>query len=157
MMNRLTREQLSAIPLFKGLKEDALDFLMEKLLLRFFRNGSVIAEDNEPADSMFIIIAGNVEIEKNGEFLAQRVIGEVIGEQALIESTVRNAEMVACGSVELLELDRETYDALIEMDSQFSRNVSKTVSEKLRQKTHEFPDIKGLLEKIHTLEKQIAN
>jgi adenylate cyclase len=45
--------------------------------------------------------------------------------------------MYAQGSVELLELSHETFNALTEMDSQFGKNMLRALSEKLRQSTHE--------------------
>lgn len=142
MKSRIDIERLSNIPLFQGLKTETLEFILSKIsqskiFHRFFPNGDLIADDGETATSMFIILSGSVEIRRNNEFLVGRGANEVIGEQALIDDTVRSAAMYAQGSVELLELSYETFNALTEMDSQFCKNMLKVLSEKLRQSTHE--------------------
>jgi CRP/FNR family transcriptional regulator, cyclic AMP receptor protein len=113
--------------LFQDIKEDELHRVLERTSLREFPAGTVIIQEGEPGDSLFIMAAGEVEITKELTLVLdedtpkERVMirlkaedGVYFGEMALLESETRSATVTALTDCSLLELHQKDFLELIE-------------------------------------------
>ncbi len=98
------------IPLFSYLDED--DFLqaLSCLRLRRFSDGEPIIRQGERSESAFIIADGDVVVTRDaddeGAIIARLRTGAVFGELAFISDEPRQANAIASGDVDLLEMRR---------------------------------------------------
>lgn len=108
---------LRHVPVLAALPEQLLEQLAGLVREKHVPAGRWILREGDPADRMFIVAGGRVEVFREGppETLL-RVLrrGDVIGELALLQEGVRSASARAQRDTELLELDRAEFDALIE-------------------------------------------
>jgi len=93
---------------------------------------TVIFSERDPADVMYVIISGEVELTLHGEPLGAEREGGIIGEMAMIDSATRNATATALSKVKLARLDRDEFKALIADNTEFSLHVMAVLANRLR-------------------------
>jgi EmrB/QacA subfamily drug resistance transporter len=114
-------ELLGTLPLFAHLKRKDLERLAERSSERELLADDVLFEEGDPAGSVFVIVAGRVEIVKAGEVIRILGPGEVVGELALITASTRSAAIRARRDSRVLELRREDVEALLDERPGFAR------------------------------------
>jgi CRP/FNR family cyclic AMP-dependent transcriptional regulator len=113
--------------LFQDIKADELHRVLDRTSLREVAAGTVIIQEGEPGDSLFIMAAGEVEITKQLTLVLdedtpkERVMirlkaedGVYFGEMALLESETRSATVTSLTDCSLLELHQKDFLELIE-------------------------------------------
>jgi NTE family protein len=125
---------LRNVPVLAGLSEDLLERLARQVAERRVRGSGWIVREGEPANSMFIVRSGRVEVLDEGppESLI-RVLrrGDVLGELALLRQGTRSASVRARHDAELLELGREDFEALIEEAPSFALGLTRSMGAQL--------------------------
>jgi len=116
---RVLDRVLAMTPVFENVPEDARMALASKFNMRSFVEGDIVVQEGELGESFFLIRSGHVEvsthdIKNNGQQIALSVMGEgaFFGEVALLTDKPRTATVVAKGSLELMELTREDFNAI---------------------------------------------
>ena len=97
-----------------------------------YRSGTVIFSERDPADVMYIILSGEVELTLHGEPLGAEGEGGIIGEMAMINSSTRSATATALTKVKLARLDREQFRVFIHENTEFSFHVMAVLANRLR-------------------------
>ena len=78
---------------------------------------SPIWEDTPP-DKAYIILSGTVSVRKDGQEVAQLGAGDIMGEAAIMNHSLRTASIVALTPLELIHLSAEALQRLaVEMPS----------------------------------------
>lgn len=108
---------LSKIKLFEGLPEAALRALAEKTSRRSMPAGTLIVQEGEAADSLYVILKGSVRIylrDENGAevTLTSKRAGEYFGEM-MLGSPTRSASVATLEPCELGVLGREDFIAFL--------------------------------------------
>lgn len=110
-------------------------------ILKMFRNWqeveefdseAVIFTEGDPADQLYVILAGEVELTLHGDSLGSESKGSIIGEMAMLESATRNATAVARGKVKLAKLDRSELQKMIRESPEFSLRAMTVLAKRLR-------------------------
>lgn len=100
------------------------------------RDGTVIFEEGQPGDKMYIIQSGVVRITKtiDGRVhqLAELVKGDFFGEMAIVSNITRSATAVASGTVEILSFDRQGFESMIGKNTKIAMNVIDKLSKRLQ-------------------------
>lgn len=98
-------------------------------------SGTVLCEQDDKTDAVFLIISGTVAVKVNGHRVIVRGEGETIGELAAIDpSARRSATAVAASQVSALRMTASKFiEAGKGMDG-FWRNLAKVVGRKLRER-----------------------
>jgi predicted acylesterase/phospholipase RssA/CRP-like cAMP-binding protein len=115
-----------------------------ELLLRLERSsrwcslerGQALFREGEDAASMFIVMTGRLQVRSAGEDnreLGDAVAGDVLGEMAVLGTTVRSATAVALRYSELLELSVERFDELSARHSALGISISRLLSKRLHR------------------------
>ena len=108
---------LRHVPALAALPEQLLERLAGHVREKHVPAGRWIMREGDPADRMFIVAGGRVEVFRQGppETLL-RVLrrGDVIGELALLREGVRSASARAQRDTALLELSRAEFSRLVE-------------------------------------------
>ena len=126
----VTWAMVARVPLFSGL--DALEVadIMRLLRAQQVEPGGLIVRRGDPAHSMYLIAAGEVEI----ELPHQRVrleAGHFFGEIAVLRRARRSANVTAIARTSLLVLDAHDFHALMERDPRLSQRVHEVVRARL--------------------------
>jgi CRP/FNR family transcriptional regulator len=94
--------------------------------------GTVIFLERDPAEVMYVIISGEVELSLHGEPLGTESEGGIIGEMAMINSATCGATATALTEVKLARLDRDQVKALIDKNTEFALHVMAVMANRLR-------------------------
>lgn len=81
--------------------------------LRLPEGWSPIGEST-PADKAYIILSGEVSVRRGGEEIARLGAGDIMGETAIVNHTLRTATIVALTPLELLHLTDDAVRRLSE-------------------------------------------
>jgi len=93
---------------------------------------TVIFSERDPADVMYVILSGDIELTLHGEPLGAEGEGGIIGEMAMINSATRSATATALTRVRLARLDRDQFRTFIGENSDFSLHVMAVLANRLR-------------------------
>jgi CRP-like cAMP-binding protein/rubrerythrin len=81
-------------------------------------DGAFLCREGEPGTSCFLLTRGQVEVQQSVEGrvenLATLSAGSLIGQIALADGRPRSASLRARGSCDVLELDRQTFESLVD-------------------------------------------
>lgn len=137
---RESSNALERSPLAAGLVPASLALLRERLHAVSMAPGTLFRKD-EPADSMYVVLSGGVEIRvTNPETgrttrLAAFGPGSIFGEISLLSTGRRSADAICVEASELLELRREDFGALAAVDAalhaQLLRNLGVHLANRL--------------------------
>jgi len=94
-----------------------------KPVIRSHPAGSVLAEQGEPGDEVFVVLDGVVRIERDGERLAEYGPGSLHGERAILEGGRRSATVRAVTACKVAAVPGERLDrsALTELSRSHRR------------------------------------
>jgi len=91
---------------------------------------SPIWEDT-PADKAYIILSGSVSVRQHGQEIAQLGEGDIVGEAAILNQSLRTASIVALTPLELIHLSSEALSRLaVEMPT-FQSALEKVAAERV--------------------------
>lgn len=127
---------LASLPLFAHVPPDILELVVREHTLCFYHDGDSIMHQGDQADGLFILLHGQARVLTDGIFLVARKPYDILGELAFINQTVRNATVVAQGSVQALVLRPPLIERLMDHPI-FLKNVLSLVGEKLQEATTE--------------------
>ena len=94
--------------------------------------GDVIYRKGEPADVLFVILAGEVELSLHGRPVGIEGEGGIIGEMALLDGATRNATATARSGVRLARLERRQFQKLIGENAGFALRAMTVLANRLR-------------------------
>ena len=92
---------------------------------------SPIWEDT-PADKAYIILSGTVSVRRDGEEVAQLGEGDIVGEAAILNRSLRTASIVALTPLELIHLSAESMRKLAVEMPRFADALEQVAVERFR-------------------------
>jgi CRP-like cAMP-binding protein len=110
-----------------------LDILRREPDLRSYKQGDVIFEAGDPADCMYAVVDGTVDIRIHGSVVETVAPGSVFGEMGLIDAQPRSAEAVAASDCNLAVISEKRFLRLVEMMPQFALQMMRVITERLRR------------------------
>jgi sigma-B regulation protein RsbU (phosphoserine phosphatase) len=130
------------LAIFPDLDPTAVALIQAHLAEETFPANQVIFEDGAPGDCLYIIKSGWLRVSKtldNGQehTLAELGPGEMFGEMALLEHKPRSARVSTRTPVHLWVISHQTFDMLITHHPLVAVQLLKTVSTRLRARSHE--------------------
>jgi len=125
------------VPLFANLSPSDIKQVAAIAQEESFSDGTMIAQQGEVGDVMFIIVSGEVRVivfkDQREVELARRKTGEYVGEMALISKEPRNASLAAVGNVRTLCIDQKSFESLLRDRSDVSLAVIQVLCERLKE------------------------
>jgi len=100
--------------------------------IRSFRAGEVIFAEGDPAQELYVIQRGQVEIRKDGRLLDTLTEKTIFGEMALIDHAPRAATAVAATDVVLVPVGEKQFLFLVSQTPYFALNVMRVLARRLR-------------------------
>jgi len=104
---------------------------------KFFSKGEIVFREGEPADHMYILVSGEIELSKpgeNGVVMLKKVSSpnEFFGEMALIDGKPRSATATATKDTALMVVDGNTFEQLLRTNGPFAVKIISTLSARIR-------------------------
>jgi len=93
---------------------------------------AVIYPEGAPADSLYVVLSGEVELSLRGNALEIEETGGLIGEMAFFDSAKRSATATALTDVTLARLDRDQLVGFMNESTEFSLQVMTVLANRLR-------------------------
>ena len=93
---------------------------------------AVIFHENEPADILYVILDGEVELTFHDTSLGVEKRGGIIGAMAVITRGTRNATATTLTQVRAARMTRKEFRTLIDRDSGFAYHAMATLANRLR-------------------------
>ena len=119
------------MPIFDGFTDDEVDRIKNAgTFLTLPANWSPIWEKT-PADKAYILLSGEVSVRRNGEEIARLGPGEIFGEAAIAQQSLRTASIVSLTKLEVLHFTDDTVRELCEQVSAFRESLNATVAARL--------------------------
>lgn len=134
-------ELLQRMPIFGGLREDSLEFLLRQAGTVELRGGEYFFRENDQANSMYVLESGRVAVCKTWHgrecLIRYLTTGDCFGEMALMDLFPRCASVRALEPCVAIELTPGNLYRLFEHDTaQFAliqMNMGREVCRRLRQ------------------------
>ncbi|PPC78936.1 cyclic nucleotide-binding protein [Pokkaliibacter plantistimulans] len=131
---------LRKIPMLARLDTSKLKLLAFTSRLMHYEDGEVLFSINDPADSVYLVIEGEVEImatTKAGDFTSVvRGVNSLVGEMAVISKSRRSATVRASGHVAALCMEGSIFLQLITSNPDVALDVLRQLSDKLVEAHH---------------------
>ena len=99
---------------------------------RDFKAGDVIFRQGDPAQELFIIQSGEVEIRLGNRVIETLPQYSIFGEMALIDSAPRSATAIAASDAKLVPVGEKQFLFLISNTPHFALNVMRVMARRLR-------------------------
>jgi CRP/FNR family cyclic AMP-dependent transcriptional regulator len=96
--------------------------------VRDFKAGDVIFRQGDPAQELFIIQSGEVEIRLGNRVLETLPQYSIFGEMALIDSAPRSATAIAASDAKLVPVNEKQFLFLISNTPYFALNVMRVMA-----------------------------
>jgi CRP/FNR family cyclic AMP-dependent transcriptional regulator len=99
---------------------------------RDYKAGDVIFKQGDPAQELFIIQSGEVEIRLGNRVLETLPQYSIFGEMALIDGAPRSATAVAASDVKLVPVTEKQFLFLVSNTPHFALNMMRIMARRLR-------------------------
>ncbi len=87
--------RLANLRIFSGPSGDVLDEFASRLQEAELLNGSILVREGDFADKFFVVLEGEVEVQRDFHHVATLGPGDFFGEMGLIQGARRNARIIA--------------------------------------------------------------
>jgi CRP/FNR family transcriptional regulator, cyclic AMP receptor protein len=123
---------LKSLSIFSETPETILAELAPLMQQEDVEQGTLIFQEGETGDCMYIIFNGEVEIHKGKTSLAVLQEKEVFGELSLLDAETRSASATAKTDCLLFKIDQEPFYELIEARPEVAMGFIKILCKRLR-------------------------
>lgn len=123
---------LKSLSIFKDTPEHILADLAPLMEEEEYEQNTIVFNEGEIGDCMYIIYQGEVKIHKGNTTLAVLKEKEVFGELALLDPEVRSASATTHSDCILFRIDQEPFYELLENRTEIARGFIKILCQRLR-------------------------
>ncbi len=132
-------ERLQQVPMFSKLDPAKLKLLAFTSDAVAWKDGDILCRVNEPSDTVFVVLGGEVEIivniGGNDSVLFTKGRHELVGEMAVLSNAPRSATLRAKGNLQTLNISNDAFLKLLTENATVALNVMKQLSDKLALST----------------------
>lgn len=130
-------EMLRRVPLFYGLDDTQCEVLTRTLVKRAVPKNRVVVTEGQPAESMFIIIAGRVKVQiadPEGKEVILAVLGpgEFFGEMSLIDNQPSSASVITLEQCHFIVVGKEDFRRHLVSNVDIAMNIMRGLVRRLR-------------------------
>lgn len=146
--------QLKGVPLFQAVEEHDLDALAARATRRRLEAGTLVVKEGEPADSLYVVLAGSVRIfihDAAGKevVLDTKGAGEYFGEM-MLDHRPRSASIVTLEPSEFAVIGRDDFRAFLSRHPQAAEQlilnlirVTRGMNDRVRQYVKWLEEVKA--------------
>jgi len=101
--------------------------------LLFIQAGVPLFNEGEPGNTMYVLMEGSAAIVVAGHAIEVAGPGALLGEMALVDSSVRSATAIARRNCHFLPINQAQFDLLVRESPEFARHVMMVMAGRLRR------------------------
>ncbi len=140
-------EQIAKIQLFAGLRAEALKLVAQVAIEESHAVGTVIFKHGDVGEKLYVIVEGRVRITREVQGMGEEALaivgpGEVFGEMALLDDSVRSATARVHERAVLLAIHRDAFEDLLFVHKDLAYevlwNVVRMLTRRLRETNDRF-------------------
>ena len=140
---------LAEIALFKGLPPERLRRLNDQLHKKSVPAGTNMITAEQPGEVVYVLLEGTVKIlieQMDGRevILAFLGAGDTVGEMSLVDSAGRSANVMTMEKCTFLWMDRNTFQDLLKNVPEFTQNLVRMLSSRLRMANEQIQSLSSL-------------
>lgn len=128
-------DHLAGLPLFRDCSKRELRHLAGLTRQHQLDVGQHVVEQGQAASAAFLIVAGHVEVRRDGRLLTEFGPGEVVGELGLLLRRDHSATVTAITPVEIVALPQAALKEAVEEVPGLAWNLLRVVAERLSADT----------------------
>lgn len=137
---------LEKVEIFEGLTQQELEALSASSVVRSYPKNTVIINESDHADSLYIIESGKVKVycsDKNGkEFIMNTLTaGDYFGELALLDDDKRSASVRTMEKSSFCIIYKEDFNKVLEQQPNIAKTLIRNLTRRVRKLTQ---DVKAL-------------
>ncbi|MGO9273010.1 MAG: Crp/Fnr family transcriptional regulator [Terriglobia bacterium] len=129
---------LARVPMFSGLSEQELRFMVQRAVSRHFSPGEIVFGEGDPCSGLYVVAAGHLRIYKSSATGREQVLsidgpGSSIAEVPVFDGGNYPASAAAVDRATLLFISKQDFQALCLAHPQVALKVLRVVGARLRQ------------------------
>lgn len=94
--------------------------------------GIALFSEGEPGICMYVLMEGTAAVCVAGVVIEIAKPGALLGEMALVDSSVRSATVITRSNCRVISIDRSQFDLLVREFPEFARHVMTVMADRLR-------------------------
>jgi CRP/FNR family transcriptional regulator, cyclic AMP receptor protein len=103
--------------------------------------GTTVFAQGDPRDVMYVVLDGEVDLQRSGQTVATVSAGALVGEMALIDKGApRSATAIAKTNCKLVPIDERRFEWMVAETPSFALHVMRMLVERLRRTTERVTD-----------------
>lgn len=149
MATTVDLEDLTDIPLFRGLTPQQLSHIQDRLHTKTFPAGGQLMMAGLPGEAVYLIVNGTVRVQierSDGRTVIVGIHGpgDIVGEMSVVDRDVRCASVVAQEETLTLWMDRATLQESLRTMPTMASNLMELLSRRLRRATSQIESLAAL-------------
>jgi len=129
------QQLLAEIHLFQSLSTEELEILSQGVRTSRYRPGDYVIREGDAGDSLLVITTGLVNVTRNNPrgkqvSVSRLGMGQCVGEMSLLTGRPRSATVQAVTDSEVVEIPKDSMNALFEKRSDLIDELARTMSER---------------------------
>jgi CRP-like cAMP-binding protein len=101
-----------------------------------YRAGTVVFAQGDPRDVMYVVLEGELDLQRGGQTLEMASAGAIVGEMALIDKDApRSATAIAKTDCKLVPIDERRFEWMVSETPFFALHVMRILVDRLRRTT----------------------
>ena len=131
---------LKNVPIFNNLSDDELEEVRKSAVTRNFPKNSIIINEGDSSDSLYIIVTGRVSVylsDENGKevILNSQGEGDYFGELALVDDEKRSASVVTTEKSTFLVISKTDFKNVLSLHPELAFNLIRGLTHRVRHLT----------------------
>ncbi|MGH9293900.1 MAG: cyclic nucleotide-binding domain-containing protein [Acidimicrobiales bacterium] len=122
----------ASVWLFSGLSRSELRSLARKAEARSLAVGTVVCDEGDVGQELYVILSGRAEVLRSGRRVAVLGPGDHFGELALLDRLPRSASVRATSNLELLVIAQADFNSLLKDSPALTRKLLAATVARLR-------------------------
>lgn len=132
--------RIKQVPIFSDLDEDALRLVSSKSRTLKFRKNTILMNEGETGESLYLINSGKVKIfisDENGDEMTLFIEGpgSYIGEISLLDNAPRTASAMTLEPTDVILISKQAFFELISENPEIAFSIINGLTKKMRRAT----------------------
>jgi CRP-like cAMP-binding protein len=123
---------LQNVDIFEQVPSEQLSYIAAIAEEVDFANGDVIFRENEPSDSLYLVIEGKIKLERDGSQVLMGGARDAFGTWSLLDNEPRVVTATVMEDARLLRIERNDFVDLLADNVQVTQGILKTLVKRVK-------------------------